>query len=125
MVAKGSETATIRRKGQGDADDDFYDEPREELMHGVAVLDRCVVWPRASSSDSGRGVTTIEGLHIFVPHSEVFWDPALPEAEQELRPEDQVFVRGKAWQLDGAVGDWRKKRGNRVGFLFEVVRWSG
>lgn len=124
MAAKGSETVTVRRvmPAAPGSDDDFYGSAPEAREAGVAVLDRCIIWPRASSSDSGRGVTTIEGLHIFVPHDEVFWDPTL--TEQELLPEDKVTARGQDWELDGAVGDWRKKRGNRIGFLFEVKRWS-
>jgi hypothetical protein len=125
MAAKGTETAAVRRQ-RADEEDDFYgDEAAAEDMAGVAVLDRCIVWPRASSSGGERGLYTIEGLHIFVPHGEIVWDPALPLEEQELRPEDKVTIRGEDWQLESAVGDWRKKRGNRVGYLFEVGRWSG
>ena len=123
MAKKGAETATVRREMSSDQGD-FYGDT-DVVERGIAVLDKCIVWPRASSSDSGRGVTTIEGLHIFVPHDEVFWDPTLPVDEQELLPDDKVTVRGKDWMLDGAVGDWRKKRGNRVGYLFEVRRWAG
>lgn len=125
MAQKGTETATVRRKAEGDDDADFYGDEVEETMTAVAVLDKCIVWPRASTSSTERGVTTIEGLHIFVPHDEVVWAPGLTFDEQELLPEDKVTIRGKDWQLDGAVGDWRKKRGNRVGFLFEVTRWAG
>lgn len=125
MAAKGSETATVWRAMPGTPDDDFYgDEPGEDRMAGVAVLDRCIIYPRASSTDGERGLHTVEGLHIFVPHDEVVWDPAQPEADRELRPEDKVIARGEEWMLEGAVGDWRKKDGRRIGYLFEVMRWS-
>ena len=123
MAKKGAETAVVRRMVKSDEDDFYGDVGSTES--GVAVLDRCIVWPRASTSDDSRGVTTVEGLHIFVPPDELEWDPSLPVEERELRPQDKVTVRGEDWMLDGAVGDWRRPRGKRVGYLFEVVRWSG
>lgn len=123
MAQRGSESAVIRRSATEDNEDDaFYGDRTVEAA--VAHLDSIMVWPRASQVSSERGVTTIEGLHIFVPPDGVTWAPDVPEADRELRPDDMILVRDKEWRMDGAVGDWRKKSGSRTGWLFEVERWS-
>lgn len=123
MAKEGVETVTIRRNLPGGPVDDFYGEEDDNLAD-VAVLKRCIIWPRAATRDSERGIHTIAGLHIFVPSGQVEWDAAVAEADRELRPEDHVVARGKDWQMEGDVGDWRKKAGDPVGYLFEVGRWS-
>lgn len=125
MAKRGNESAVVRRATSASADDDFYGEPSGTGPEAaVAVLDSILVWPRAAGSESERGITTIEGLHIFVPADGVTWAPEVAEEDQELRPEDQILVRGREYRMDGAVGDWRKKSNERVGWLFEVQRWA-
>lgn len=124
MAKRGTETVEIKRYVSTGDDDDFYGDTSTQLAV-VATLQECIIWPRASSADADRGVTTISGLHIFVPPDAIFWDADVPLAEQELTGEDHVVARGKDWQLDGDAGDWRKpKTGRRLGWLFEVKRWS-
>lgn len=123
MPKKGSETIAIRRAADRSGTADDYYSDNEAPTEGVGAATRCILWPRASSSESERGTHTIAGLHVFVPPDEIAWDPNLPEDERELRPEDRVTARGEDWRLDGDVGDWRKRTGNRVGFLFELRRW--
>lgn len=123
MARRGTETVVVRRATSGGSDDDFYGDTSLPPT-AVAVLEACIIWPRASSSSSERGITTIEGLHIFVPHDAVEWAPGTPPEEQELQSEDLVLARHRDWEVDGAVGDWRKKSGNQIGYLFEVRRWS-
>lgn len=124
MAKRGTEQVLIKRQVSTGSDDDFYGDTSTQL-EVVATLEACIIWPRASSADSERGVTTISGLHIFVPPDEIYWEASVPLAQQELTGEDHVIARGADWQLDGDAGDWRKpKTGMRIGWLFEVRRWS-
>lgn len=123
MAKRGTETVVVRRAASGGSDDDFYGDTVLPPT-GVAVLDACIIWPRASSASSERGITTISGLHIFVPHDALEWSPLVAEADRELRGEDLILARHREWRVDGDVGDWRKKTGNQIGYLFEVVRWA-
>lgn len=109
MAAKGTEEVVVRRAPTKDRLGDVV--PGEV----VGTLTRCIVWPRSSSEDSNRGIVTIEGLTVFVP---------APVATMPLGS-DVVEVRGQTHQIEGAVGDWRKKNGRKVGIMFETTRYSG
>lgn len=115
MPAKGVEELVIRREQR-----DRYGDVIGEVA--VAYQAQAILWPRASIETSDRGVVTIEGLHVFVPDGQTTWAPGVAPEDQEIRPTDVITARYESWEIDGAVGDWRKKRGNKVGLLYEVKR---
>lgn len=115
MPAKGTEELVVRRGVK-----DRYGDITDEMA--VAYQAQAILWPRAASETSDRGVVTIEGYHVFVPAGQTTWAPSIPESEQAILPTDRITARSDSWEIDGAVGDWRKKRGNRVGLLYEIKR---
>lgn len=118
MPAKGSETLLIKR-----AEKDRYGDEGPAVL--VATSRQAILWPRASSETSDRGIVTIEGFHVFVPTGQTTWEAGVPEEAQHLRSTDIIEARGKRWNLEGAVGDWRKKTGKKIGFMFEIERRTG
>lgn len=115
MPAKGTEELVVRR-GVKDRYGDITDEV------AVAYQAQAILWPRASTESGDRGIVTVEGFHVFVPAGQTTWAPFVPESERAILPTDNVTARDGSWEIDGAVGDWRKKTGNRVGLLYEVKR---
>lgn len=122
MAKSGTETLTVTRATASE-DDDFYGDAPSGDPVTVASTETAVVWPRAAEINTGRGIVTIEGLSIFVADGELEWH--VPDGERDIREKDRIHVRGKDWMLEGVVGDWRKKNGDRVGDLFNLTRWSG
>lgn len=115
MPAKGVEELVVRRPVK-----DRYGDVTGEAA--VAYQDQAILWPRAATETGDRGVVTIEGLHVFVPDGRTTWDPAVPPAERVIQSSDVITARDLRWEIDEAVGDWRKKTGKKVGLLYEVKR---
>jgi len=115
VAAKGTEELVVRRPVR----DRYGDVTAEEA---VAYQGQAILWPRASSETSDRGIVTIEGFHVFVPNGQTTWAPEIPVAERKILPTDVITARDGRWEIDGAVGDWRKKTGRKVGLLYEVKR---
>ncbi|MDQ3275339.1 MAG: hypothetical protein M3Q39_10015 [Actinomycetota bacterium] len=116
MAARGTETVLFIRPGQANR----LGEPGAEVI--VATLEECIIYPRSSSEQGDRGIHTIRGLHIAAPQDAVVFASGLAGADQELRGSDEIEARGQRWVVDGAVGDWRKKDGEPVVYLFETMR---
>lgn len=119
MPAEGTETVEVYRAG---GPPDRYGQTPPGTL--VATLRDCIVWPRASSDRSDRGITTTEGHNIWVPDGRVTWSESVPVPDREIKPSDEVWVRGSKEAIDGQVGDWRKKNGMRKGYLFETKTWA-
>lgn len=109
MAAKGSDDVVVRRPATTDRMGDYV--PGEV----VGTLRRCIIFPRSTTEDSGRGRVTIDGQTVWAP------DPVAVVPDSA----DEVEVRGTIYQIEGAVGDWRNKRGKRLGLMFEVRRYGG
>ena len=119
MPAEGTETVEVHRAS---GPPDRYGQPQPGTL--VATLRNCIVWPRASTDRGDRGITTTEGHNIWVPEGQVIWADSVPANLRQIKPSDEVWVRGSKEQIDGQVGDWRKKNGIRKGYLFETKTWA-
>lgn len=97
----GSETVVIQHPAPRDR---FGDPEGEPIVLGT--LTQCHVIPRMLDEDSDRGQVIIEGYQIITPPPS-FAVPA----------DAEVIVRGESQQVDGQVGDFRKK-GRSVAFIF-------
>lgn len=120
MAKQGTEEIEIRRTTT-----DRYGDVTDDII--VARATKVLLWPRAGGGrDTGRGIVTIEGYHVWVPTGKTVWEDTVAEADRKLREADDVILTSRndprRYHLEGAVGDWRNKRGNRLGFLFEVKR---
>lgn len=109
MAAKGVEDVLVRR---APTQDRLGDPVPGEV---VGILENCIVWPRSTSENADRGRVTIEGQNVWVPAPVSI----VPKAS------DVVEIRGEMHNIDGAVGDWRKKTGKRKGLLFATTRYTG
>lgn len=119
MTVRGSETVEVHRPTPKDR---FGDPVGPEAMLVVAELRDCIIYPRMAGEFGERGAHTVAGLHVAVPQDAVFFTAGLLAAEAELRSTDTVLARGEMWKIDGSVGDWRKKDGTPVIFMFETMR---
>ena len=108
MAAKGSELITVQRQSTKNSDGDKT--PGEV----VGLLERCIVLPRASSENSDRGITGVKGYTVWAPQPVTF----------EVKASDVIVVRGEECGVDGAVQDWRNKRGRKLGLLFQTMRYG-
>lgn len=111
MAKEGTETLTVTRIVE--------DRAGGQAPAGVrGVLNRCIVYPRQNALAVGetydRGIRIEEGLMVFAP-SPVGCRPD---------PTDMVSHRGIDYQVDGAVGAWRKKNGVEVGIMFALSRYD-
>ena len=104
MAAKGSELITVQRQPTVNSDGDKT--PGEV----VGVLKHCIVMPRASSENAERGIVSISGYSV--------WCPA--PVNIDVKGSDVIVVRGHEHGVEGVVGDWRDKRGRRLGLLFQT-----
>lgn len=107
MAARGSEEVVILRPGQPDRYGDVGD-PVE-----VGRLVNCVVIPRVSGETEDRGRVILSGYQIWAP-----------ETPGQVSPEatDQLQVRGEVHNVDGVPGDYRSKRGQRLGDMIYTLR---
>lgn len=80
----------------------------------LTTLENCHVVPRMLGEDSDRGNVVIEGFQVIAPPPKV--DVAIPANAE-------VVVRGQRQQIDGQVGDFRKK-GRKVALIFMTKRYG-
>jgi hypothetical protein len=57
---------------------------------------------------------SIEGFTVWAPAPISF----------EVHATDVIVVRGEEHGVEGAVGDWRNKRGKFLGLLFQTSRYG-
>jgi len=107
MAARGSEEVVILRPGQPDR----YGSIGESVE--VGRLKNCVVIPRVSGETEDRGVVIISGYQIWAP-----------EIVGQVSPKatDLLQVRGELHNVDGVPGDYRSKRGRRLGDMIYTLR---
>lgn len=102
-MAKGNETITVVRK------------PRVDKLKPTSGVEQrfdiegCIVWPRAAVEE-GRGWIQKAGQNVFAP------------AGSDIRPDDEVIVRGLRYSVEGIPGDFRSRRGKRKGLLVNLER---
>ena len=108
MAAKGSETVLVRAKPIVNGDGD----KTPGAVRGE--LKRCIILPRASSETAERGIVAIEGFTVWAPAPVLF----------TVLASDVMVIRGKEYGVEGAVGDWRNKRGKFLGLLFQTTRYG-
>lgn len=109
MAAKGTETVEVFEKGTRDRLNNVVDGPKK------GDLKRCIIFPRETSEDSNRGTITIEGYTVWAPAP-----IAIP-----LSSTDTVVARGRRWSVEGVPGDWRSKRGKKLGVMLTLQKFSG
>src|SRR5690349_17221296 len=109
MAAKGTETVTVFEKGTRDRVNNVVDGPEK------GVLTRCIIFPRSTDESSDRGTITIEGYNVWAPAPIGF----------PLSSTDVVVARGRKWSVEGVPGDWRNKRGKKLGVLLTLQKFSG
>ena len=100
-MKEGTETVVVQRPAPRDR---FGDPEGEPIPLGT--LTQCHVIPRMLDEDSDRGQVIIEGYQVITP------PPGF-----EIPADAQVVVRGETQQVDGQVGDFRKK-GRSVATIF-------
>lgn len=120
MAIKGTEEVFVMRPGKPDRYGDASGEPAL-----LALLKRCVVWPRGSTEVAVEGNVITEGYNVWVPHGPNRAQLALIEAMAEpdaITGDDRIMVRGKEWQIVGNPADHRSMRGRELGLQMIVGR---
>lgn len=107
MPKKGKEIVTVRRQSTKDR------YGNRVLGEVVGQLKRCIVYPRASSEDSDRGIVAIDGQNVWAPSP----------LKIDVYATDDVEIRGELHSIEGKPGDWRKS-GKRLGLLFQTERYG-
>lgn len=108
------ESVTVRRAAlttdaYGNAVPD-WDAAAEVVLRGVGVA------PRSTEEDLVGRTAVITGTALYVPGERVV----------DVRPEDQVIVRGVAHAVDGDVQDWISPfTGRRAGWVIPLRRVTG
>lgn len=100
----GSETVTVIRKIKVDRlSDDAIGPPAEVDIEG------CVILPRVSA-ETDKGWVVVEGKMVVAPF------------KSDVLATDQVRYDGDLYEVDGAVGDYRNKRGRGKVTIFYLTR---
>lgn len=80
----------------------------------LTTLTQCHVIPRMLGEDSDRGNVILDGYQVIAPP---------PAADVAIPANAEAVVRGVLQQIDGQVGDFRKK-GRKVAVIFMTKRYG-
>lgn len=107
MTLRHGETVTVLRPGGRKPNGDRIPGPPPFDVPGWAIA------PRSSSESDDRGSSVIVGLSLFGPY------------DADIRPDDQVRVRGVVYDVVGEPGRWRNPMtGREAGLEVAVTRTS-
>lgn len=99
----GTETITVVRAPKQDWLSD--DAPAAATEHDIAG---CLVLPRVSHEEN-RGWVIVDGREVITPFG------------ADVNADDQVRIDGVLWNVDGARGDYKNKRGKgKVSIIYLI-----
>lgn len=101
-MSRGAETILVIPPAPVDTWGDPIEGPTAEPFE----IKGCKIWPRTLPEDD---TTVIEGLNV-----------STPPTRQVIPVNARIEARGKEWDIDGAIGDYRNGRGVRKTLIFQT-----
>ncbi len=101
-MSRGAETIVVTPAAATDQWGEVVAGPAGEPFE----IKGCKIWPRTLPEDQA---TVIEGLNISTPPTRLV-----------IPVNARITARGKEWDIDGAIGDYRNGRGVRKTLIFQT-----
>lgn len=101
-MSRGAETIVVTPPALVDQWGDAVEGPAATPFE----IKGCKIWPRTLPEDE---TTVIEGLNI-----------STPPTTKVIPVNARITARGREWDIDGAIGDYRNSRGVRKTLIFQT-----